>query len=61
MDGIALAAGVLAAQNQVSGIDTQASVLKKVMDTSESMATQLIDMMSLATPPGLGDVVNTYA
>lgn len=61
MDGIALAAGVLAAQNQVSGVDAQASVLKKAMATSEVMAAQLIEMMSLATPPGLGDVVNTYA
>lgn len=61
MDGIALAAGVLAAQNQVSGVDAQASMLKKVMETSETMAAQIIEMMSLATPPGLGDVVNTYA
>lgn len=61
MDGLALGIGVLAAKNSVQGIEAQASMLKKVMDTSESMATQLIEQMSLATPPGLGAVVNTYA
>ena len=61
MDVVALAAGVLAAKNQAQGVEVQASLMKKVMDTSESLAIQLIDQMSLATPPGLGETVNTYA
>lgn len=61
MDGAALAAGILAARNEVQAVDVQTSLMKKVMDTSESLALELIDSMSLATPPGLGGVVNTYA
>lgn len=61
MDGIALGAAILASRNEVQAMDVQTSLMKKVMDTSESLATQLIEQMSLATPPGLGDVVNTYA